>query len=205
MSTASGKNRLKWIFLLLLFTTAAGFFVPVPSTGWIGFALKGTLFAIDLFLIAMVLYPPRPKKSYADAQEGEGDLSTSDLELDGSEMRDGAWEGYGKAFRWLSNEYVSVIRKTFSASCAAFYLKNNRGELRIHAADGGEVDPDTLDDDNLVNHVFLQKVPHLAEALPSGSTLPGIPDVDIRSFLGVPLQWGNKTIGVMALGSDTED
>jgi transcriptional regulator with GAF, ATPase, and Fis domain len=190
----------------MLVTTTAGFFVPVLNRGLIGLACKGVLFAVDLFLMAMLVLPSKARTATRGEGEEEAESSGTPGPLEGKGFHETEWEGYGKAFRWFSDGYVSVIRKTFSAGCAGFYLKNSQGGLRIHAADGADVDPETQDEGgNPVHHVLLQKAPYMAGRLPSGSFLLGMPAQEISSFLGVPLQWAGKIIGVLALGSETEN
>ncbi len=201
-----GINRRRWIFLLILFTTSAGFFIPVPNPGWMGFSFKGILFLIDLLLVAMVVLAPKQAKAPYTEADIEGSAVSGDLP-ENPLLMETRWEGYGKAFRELSNEYIAVIRRTFSASFAVFYLKNGKGLLRIHSAHGaepeetGSIEPDR----NPIEHVAAQKKPYLSGTLPADSCLPGIRTKGIRSLLGIPLLWGNKAIGVLAIGSNAEN
>lgn len=178
----------------------------MPNESWIGFAFKGILFLIDLLLVAMVVLAPQQPKARDPETDVEGPAVSGNLSENQLPVETN-WEGYGKAFRWLSNEYVSVIRRTFSASFAVFYLRNDKGVLRIHATDGTEPgETESLEGKrNPIEDVAVQKKPYLSGALPADSSLPGIRTKGIRSLLGVPLLWGNKSIGVLAIGSSPEN
>jgi len=205
------KNSLKenhlWVFLLLLVTVGIGFFLPVSRSGWLGYVGKGILF-IFVFLVfhAFSFVPGRiavPRK-----KEDRGGEDSSSEVISEEVFQKGEWKDFGEAFRRYYQELLTVVRNAVAASCVGLYLKRGRDGLEFHAGedDQGHVSRQaSVVEGDLVDRVSKQKAVLLEGNLPIGTVLNGMPDSEIRSFLGVPLVWENEVVGVLAVGSEATE
>ena len=190
------------VFLLLLFTVALGFFIPATSSG--GLIVKIILFILFLVLLYLLVFGSDGmkfllKKLAVRTQETMADAMPEEA------VDDSLWSGFGDAFRLYVQELLTVIRSAVVASCAGFYMQRGNDGLEFNAGENEHGHWNRrmfIDDGSLVDHVAKQKVPVLEDNLPIGTSLDGLPNAEIRSFLGVPLIRDDEVAGVLALGSN---
>lgn len=190
------------VFLLLLFTVALGFFLPATSSG--GLIVKIILFILFLVLLYLVVFGSEGMKSLLKNITARSLEATEDA-IPEEVPEDSQWSGFGNAFRVYVQELLSVIRSAVVASCAGFYLQRGNDGLEFNAGEnehGRWNRRMIIDEDSLVDHVAKQKVPILEDNLPIGTSMDGLPNSEIRSFLGVPLIREDEIVGVLTLGSD---
>jgi len=188
-------------------TTGFGFFLPVGSGNWLGLFIKVILF----ILIFLILYPfffeaeslkIRIKKSGPVEEELSVDEDT------GETAREREWKGFGETFRRYTEDFLTVIRSAVVASNVGLYLQKGKEGLEFHAgeSEAGRWDRHVLiDDGSIIDHVAKDKVPVLEGNLPIGTVLDGLPGLEIRSILGVPLMWEGELVGVLALGGEATE
>ena len=201
------RNQTGLIFVVLFLTIGIGFFLPISiGNGW-GILVKIVLL-IFIFLLLYVLFfqnewirIPFKGRERADDQTASA-VAAAEL------TQEGTWKGFGDAFYRYVQEFLSVVRQTFVASCAGLYLQKGQEGLEFEAGEDnhGQWSRRILvSEGTLVEHVAKQKIPILEDNLPIGTSLDGIPGTEIRSFLGIPLIWENEIVGVLALGGETTE
>jgi len=193
-----------WIPLILLVVVAVGFFVPFSRSQFIGILIKGVLFIAVFVLIYGLFY--RSGRADIRSKRVEAESEVDDQIKD--DESDQQWIGFGKAFRQYYQEFLEIVRQAFVASGAAFYLKRGSQDLEFQI---GITEQDCFDQkmlvqaNSLASHVMDRKHSFIEGRLALGTHLTGIQGFEIRSFLGTPLIWNKEIVGVLAIGSDTED
>jgi len=200
------KMRSVWIAAILLVVIGVGFFVPFSKTAWIGLLIKAGLF-IGVISFAYYFYfdPSHVVAWNRDSSDIQGENSPDTTE---EIFQEGSWSGFGEAFQWYYQEFIMVIRDALAASCVGLYLKKGQNNIEFQAGEyeQGQLNRRMLISENsLVDMVAKQKVSILEGNLPIGTELDGFGGLEIRSFLGVPLVWEEKIVGVLALGSDATE
>lgn len=200
------KVQSVWIAAILLVVIGMGFFVPFSNTTWIGFLIKAGLF-IGVISFAYYFYfdPSRAVIIGRDSKnidEQGSEAGSEDI------FSEGQWSGFGEAFQWYYQEFLTVIKDALAASCVGLYLQKGHNSMEFQAGEyeDGRLDRRMLISENsLVDMVAKQKVSVIEGNLPIGTELDGFGGVEIRSFLGVPLVWEEKLVGVIALGSEATE
>lgn len=196
-----------WIFLLLLITTGIGFFLPVSSGNWLGFLGKGFLFLFIFFILYPfffdVEWPSFPIRR-AEKVDDEIIEETATIEMPDADE----WRGFGIAFQQIAQEFLSIIRSAVVASSSGLYLQKGKDglEFQVGDSDHGQWNRRfVVGEGTLIDHVAKQKIPVLEDNLPIGTGMDGIPGVEIRSFIGIPLLYEEEVIGVLAFGGETTE
>ena len=190
------------VFLLLLFTVALGFFLPATTSG--GLIAKIILFVLFLVLLYFIVFGSEGMKFLLKNITARAPDATTDA-IPEEVPEDSQWSGFGDAFRVYVQELLSVIRSAVVASCAGFYVQRGNEGLEFNAGENEHGRWNRrmfIDEGSLVDHVAKQKVPILEDNLPIGTSMEGLPNSEIRSFLGVPLIRDDEIVGVLTLGSD---
>ena len=109
---------------------------------------------------------------------------------------------------------VKMVKSTFVATSAVIFLEDPAlGQLRIEYAAAEDEsllrEGDTVDlEGTLPGMVFRSREHVLEQNIPDGSEAAGYyrvgSDKTVKSFLGVPIQVNNGTIGVLAIDSENE-
>jgi transcriptional regulator with GAF, ATPase, and Fis domain len=196
------RQRFAW-FVLLLVVGGLGFFLPISLGAWIGLIVKIVLFLVMVYVL----------HSLFSTWDGQ-DITGSETEYSGkppviqdreeTQKESGAWKGFGWAFQDYSGEFLTVVRNAVVASCSGFYLRKGDDtlEFQMGETEGRRVTARTLvPEGDLVEQVMRNESSILEGNLPIGMTLAGIPGMEIRSFLGVPISWKGEVVGTLAVGS----
>jgi transcriptional regulator with GAF, ATPase, and Fis domain len=197
----------KWLplgFLLLLIFIAVGFFLPVSRSGLWGFLFKGLLFLFVLFLFYGI-WSNTGKETAARDDEAVSDRSADKEQTDHDFEMGAQWKGFGEAFHWYSQEFLSMVRSALAATNAGLYLQREEDVLEFQVGESphGKTDRKlVLKKGGLIHHVIKSGSRFINNELPGGTTLAGLGGLDIRSFMGVPLIWNEKMLGVLAVGSE---
>ena len=197
------KNQTLWVFILLLIGVCVGFFIPVSRGAWIGYIGKGLLFFLIVFVLYMLLFSQSEDEIPSSVEKSleENSPDTSGVEQAG---QDSSWKGFGEAFQDYYRTFLPLVRNTVVASCVGLYLKKGDGEIEFQAGDTEKMHFERrmpVAEGNLVEQIAKHKLPLLESNLPIGMNLSGIPNLEVRSFVGVPLILEDETVGVLAVGS----
>lgn len=206
MRIPSKKTQLLWIYLLLLIVMSVGFFLPISKVRWTFFVLKVTLFFISLVVFYLLTFA-NTKKTTIGGEKKET-VKREEEEVGGDAISDRQdWAGFGEAFRRFYETFLSVVRNSVVASGAAIYLR--KGEELEFLAGENKLKlikfRFSVSADDIVSHVADERKIILEGNLPLGMSLAGINDLEIRSFLGVPLILRDKVVGVLAVGSEATE
>ncbi len=207
MAVLPGNKWMPWGFLLLLILVAVGFFLPVSRSGLWGFLFKGLLFVLVLFLFYGISFHSGTDKSSGEDEKTVEEDSSEEEEENASEMGD-QWKGFGKAFHWYCQESLSVVRGALAASCAALYLQRDGDTLEFQTGEShyGKIDRKVvIQKGGLIYQVAKAGSRFINNELPPGVSMAGMSGPDIRSFVGIPLIWNDKILGVLAAGSEATD
>jgi signal transduction protein with GAF and PtsI domain len=206
LAVLPGNKWMPWGFLMLLIFVAVGFFLPVSRSGLWGFLFKGLLFVLVLFLFYGIWSHAGVEKTIIDeTQPSEED--SSEEEETASEMGD-QWKGFGKAFHWYCQEFISVVRGALAASCAALYLQRDGDTLEFQTGEShyGKIDRKVaIQKGGLIYQVAKSGSRFINNELPAGVSMAGMSGPDIHSFVGIPLIWNDKILGVLSAGSEAAD
>lgn len=205
----SSANQQLTLFLLSFLAVAIGFFVPVSTISWISIFIKIIIFLGLIYILYYLIFLTgkfvNENKIYENKNEYN---SNSDNELIVSSIDIESNTGFGDAFHWYANEFVKLIKNASGVDCCALYLQKGKDGLEFLVGISNN-DPVTnrlmISDDNLVYEVVQQKSPILESNLPIGTIMSGLPQIEIRSFIGVPMIYSNEIVGVLAVGSFTPD
>ena len=116
--------------------------------------------------------------------------------------------GFGDIFRSYSQDFLTVVRTAMVASNVGLYLQKGQQELEFTVGEsefGQVAEPVLVNEGSLIDNVVKQKTSLLEGNLPIGTSLDGMEEVEIRSFLGVPLILANQVVGVLAVGSEATE
>lgn len=196
------KDRLLLIVLILLLLIGIGFFFPVSANRWLGFFIKVVIFVAVFFILYGLLFSQKWNQFLDKSPAGEDQEDVEDVLSEKT-----TWEGFGDAFKWFYQEFISIVRNGMVASAAGFYLnKGGSGyQLQTGEDDQGRIDLHfNAEEKSLVNLVGQDKKPIIEDKLRQGTHLSGIERTEICSFLGVPLLLDDHSVGVLALGSHAE-
>ena len=200
------KNQTIWIFLCILVAMSIGFFIPVSSAGWIGYVIKSVLF-LFIFIVLYILVIAEDRNTFT-TEKKEPDTVAPEVTISDDAIMDGeVEEGFGEAFRYFYQEFVGVVQNSVAASWAGLYLRKGdnleflTGENRDKTIQARMPVPN----ENIVSHVAEGNKSILEGNLPIGMTLAGIPNSEMRSFCGVPLEVSGQSVGVLAVGSEATE
>lgn len=208
MKTSNKNQQLTW-FLIIFILLTLGFFVPVSNLNWMGLFLKGIIFIGIIYFFYIFLFS---NSSFIFRNSGSHYTQVVDKESNVDNIiddRDSIGEkffGFGKAFRNFASDYVKMIKNASGIDCVALYLQKGKEGVEFQvgiAADNLINSRLMITNDNLVYEVISRASSVLEANLPIGITMGGLPQVEIRSFLGVPMMYQNEIIGVLAMGSCT--
>lgn len=201
----SQRSLISWVFLLLLATIAAGFFLPVTMRGILGPVIKVILFAVvaggGYFIyrsLETMIFSRKPTPQEEDEEE--------ESEEDGEEEKEG-WQGFRKAFEGSCHEFLILLRQTLIATCGGFYLERSSGVLELHTGDTDVARPDisaVVPPGNIIEEVWESRTPFLETSTAANTFLPGMADQEIKSMVCVPVIWKDTCLGVLSLGSNAE-
>jgi GAF domain-containing protein len=198
------KDQALWLFILVLVVILVGFFLPVSVAHWIGFGVKTGLFITVFFLLYFYwLSPFVGSQSSAWASQNE----TVETKVPSEEAAGLSWKGFGEAFQWFYSAFLSIVRNVTAASAIGLYLRKN-DQLELQNAESEEQNAYPripVHEGSLIDYVIQKNGTVREGSLPLGSVLSGIEDIEIRSFIGVPLMIENKITGVLATGSKAQD
>ena len=184
-----------------------GFFLPISGSGWWVILIKGSLFIVLIAVLYATLFKEEGAAFLQRAVESRSTIEKPALDFVDEAVEED-WIGFGLAFDRFTLEFLTIIRNAIVATSAGFYLNRREGGLvfqsgeneveqfqrRMFVAEGG-----------LVDHVVKQREPLLEGNLPIGTIMDGMPNTEIRSFLGVPLILNDDVLGVLALGCDATE
>jgi len=199
------KRQSFWVFLLFAVIVAVGFFSPVSGGAWWGYVGKGGLFLIVLFVFFYTFV-----SSAEDLPEkvNEKEDNPPALEMLDKTPHDETPVGFGELFHSYYQEFLTVVRNAVVASGVGLYLQKGQQGLEFRAGESefGRVErPVLIGEGSLVNNVAKQRISLLEGNLPVGTTLEGMEELEIRSFLGVPLILADEVVGVLAVGSEATE
>ena len=207
MRIPSRKKQSLLLFFLLVVTVSIGFFLPVPRGSLWGYLGKGGLFLFVFVVFYVLFFSPLEMVVSRKEEEQVEEEASSEAVPEGMEQK-GAWRGFGEAFQWYAQEFLAVIRNAIAADYAGLYLHRGGGGLEVQV---GENDRErvtrrvVVSGEGVVDRVSKQRAPVMEGELPVGTSLEGLGDSKIRSFLGVPLVWNDEVVGVLALGSEATE
>lgn len=200
------KNQQLTQFLIIFILITIGFFVPVSNLNWIGIFIKGIIFVSLLyFSYSLIFSNSRTQVSISNKKtEIETELNVSNIE--GRTTSEEDFTGFGKAFRSFASDYVKLIKNASGIDCVALYLQKAKEGLEFQVGLAADTLVDSrlmITNDSLVNEVLNRASSVLESNLPIGITMGGLPQIEIRSFLGVPMVHQDEIVGVLAMGSCT--
>ncbi|MBN2103375.1 GAF domain-containing protein [bacterium] len=205
MRFPGNKDQALWMYMLVLLLILVGFFMPVSAKTWAGFGLKTGLFITVFFILYffwfnMFFTNPQRKRTQPEQEIPEKDAPFED-------MREPSWKGFGQAFHWFYQTFISIVRNATAASAVGLYLRKGETlELQIAESESSGSYPRILvQEGSLVDYVIQQNGSVRENNLPIGTCLSGIDDHEIRSFAGVPLVIDKKITGVLAAGSEAQE
>jgi GAF domain-containing protein len=204
MDRQESKKHSGWVWLLFLLALGFGFFVPVSKTDWLGYLIKAVVFILVFVYTAFV--------PLARPLSGRKKSRSSNLEshepAEASVSQEPPSEGFRETFDRFVEDGLTVIRSMMASSHSALYLKRGGENLEFQAGQSDrerEPKQSRIDEGDLADSVYRKGSGVLESNLPIRTRMPGFPESEIRSFLGVPLVLDNRTIGVLALGSRTTE
>ena len=198
------KDQILWLFMLVLMLILLGIFLPVTAKTWLGFGLKTGLFIAVFFLLYFFWFntysfntgrrQPQPESEETEEEP------PPDSETD-------SWKGFGEAFHWFYQTFISIVRNSTASLTVGLYLrKGDTLELQAGESESRDSYPRTLvREGSLIDRVVQQSDSVNESHLPRGAFLDGIDDHEIRSFAGVPLVVDRRITGVLAAGSEAEE
>jgi len=164
---------------------------------------------ISLYWVLFAYYFYFEPSQSVDRKRDSIDIKDGDFSIESEiHFQDDSWPGYGEAFQWHYQEFITIIRDALAATCVGLYLKKGQNSLEFQAGEyaQGRLNRHVLvPESSLVDMVAKQKMAILESNLPIGTELDGFGGIEIRSFLGVPLIWEEKIVGVLAMGSDATE
>ncbi|HHS12347.1 MAG TPA: GAF domain-containing protein [bacterium] len=189
------KTMTAWIYLGLLVLVGIGFFIPVSKDIWLGFMGKGFLFIV-VMIAGYFLYV-----NARNRLNGRTDTQQVKQALEGDDSIQAL--GFGDAFEGVTLDLLKIIRSTLVGTVVGFYLiKNNGSFLEIGETENRLIrGPLPVQTGDLADMV-LQTGRTVLEGNVNPAHFPALPDMAIRSFVGVPLYRGERLLGVLAMGSD---
>ena len=206
MRTSNKNQQLTW-FLIIFILITLGFFVPVSNLNWIGLFIKGVIFVGVIYYFYTFIFSGYGLRSSITQYKGVVDTElNSDTIGDKGDSTNGNFSGFGKAFRSFASDYVTMIKNASGIDCVAIYLQKGKEGVEFQVGIAGEdliTSRLMITNDSLVYEVINRASSVLESNLPIGITMGGMPQVEIRSFLGVPMMYQDEVVGVLALGSCT--
>jgi len=202
----SNKNQQLAQFLIIFILISLGFFVPVSNLNWIGLFIKGIIFVGLIYYFYSLIFSGYGNRDFISQKSGEIDTELSINNIDDRISLEEDFTGFGKAFRSFSSDYVRLIKNASGINCVALYLQKGKEGLEFQVGIAGDQLIDSrlmITHDNLVYDVLSRANSVLESNLPIGITMGGMPQVEIRSFLGVPMMYQEEMVGVLAMGSCT--
>lgn len=182
--------------------------MPISGTSWLSGAIKGLLFfLITLILLLDYLQNDQSGWSYSEDEDSEESAEQAKELLSEDAFAKAEGVSPTEGFQWFYKEYLSLLRASMVASCVGLYLKKQDSLILL----GGDADEGyaggsvVVPEGDLLETVGRQREPILEGNLPFGMHLSGYEGSQIRSFLGVPLLWGDKLAGVLAFGSQATE
>lgn len=205
MNFPRDKDHALWLFMFVLLLILVGLFLPVSVKTWEGFGLKTGLFISVFFLLYFFwfnMFSVSPLRKHIQSEP-------SDVENDNPSdtMGESSWNGFGQAFHWFYQMFISIVRNATAASAVALYLrKGDTLELQMAESESQPSYPRILvQEGSLIDYVVQQNGAIQESSLPAGTCLAGIEDQEICSFAGVPLIVDEKITGVLAAGSKAQE
>ncbi|MFO7892005.1 MAG: GAF domain-containing protein [bacterium] len=202
----TNKNRQLTQFLIIFILITIGFFVPVSNLNWIGFFIKGIIFVSLLYYSYLLIFSSFRTQDSVSNKKSEIDTELNVSNIEDSALSEEDFTGFGKAFRNFATDYVRLIKNASGIDCVALYLqKGNEGlEFQVGVAADTLIDTRLMITNNSLVYEVLNRASSVLETnLPIGITMGGLHQIEIRSFLGVPMIHQDEIVGVLAMGSCT--
>ncbi|MEJ2627535.1 MAG: GAF domain-containing protein, partial [bacterium] len=206
MRTSHKNQQLTW-FLIIFILITLGFFVPVSNLNWIGLFIKGVIFVGVIYYFYTFIFSGYGLRSSVTQYKGVVDTELNSVTNgDKGDSTQENFSGFGKAFRSFASDYVTMIKNASGIDCVAIYLQKGKEGVEFQVGIAGEdliTSRLMITNDSLIYEVINRASSVLESNLPIGITMGGMPQVEIRSFLGVPMIYQDEVVGVLALGSCT--
>ncbi len=121
--------------------------------------------------------------------------------------------GYNEHFSFLLEKILNVIKEAFLAHTAVFFWYNKKKQrltLERYASSAKEITQQKFDiEDDILSKIVQKEEPELLTDIPATAEKDVIRYYDnplgIKSFVGVPLFYGDQLTGVLALDSKVTD
>ncbi len=202
----SDKNQQLTQFLIIFILISLGFFVPVSNLNWIGLFIKGIIFVGLIYYFYSLIFSGYGTRDFVSQKGREVDTELNIHNIEDQISSDESFTGFGKAFRSFASDYVTMIKNASGIDCVALYLQKGKEGLEFQVGIAGDQLINSrlmITHDNLVYEVLSRSTSILESNLPIGITMGGMPQIEIRSFLGVPMMYQEEMVGVLAMGSCT--
>ena len=195
------------LFIGVVLALVVGFFLPAPASDLGRHILKVLLFVGVFGVQYYLLFQHKSNIFTTRKNTAETDAENS-VDIPGEVLQGDSWEGFAACFKYSYEHVLFIARDAVVASCAAVYLKTSPDAYQLLAgvlenALVNEAIP--VRQEGLIDAVAKNMEPVVESNLPIGTELEGFHNLEIRSFIGVPLMWSGEVVGVLGLGSDAAE